>query len=371
MSDNLLVLGDAAVHELLINLEKDEILGFQNELATCLAAFAVGEERKYQPEPGIINRPEGQKILLRPFTSPDSVGTKIIVDPAPVTTSDGEVRRPPLSGVLALCDNGGNPTGIINAKEVTGYRTSLSAMIPYMWRQDTENIVVFGAGKQALWHVRLALALRGSEIRSVTVVNRSLPRAQELVDQVKTENEQRWKSEAKLTCLASSQVEADKSLETLLTDASVIFCTVPSTSPLFPGSYLTEKVKKGGRAPLVSAIGSWQADMVELDSELVKYAVNTPYGEARGKIIVDDDQSVKSHAGEVVQNDLQDQDMVPLGALVKQQQNGQLSKHQSEWMAKGFVVYKSVGVGLTDLTAGNAILTLAKKKNVGTSVSDF
>ena len=33
------------------------------------------------------------------------------------------------------------------------------------------RIVVFGAGKQALWHVRLALALRGDEIKHSAIVN--------------------------------------------------------------------------------------------------------------------------------------------------------------------------------------------------------
>lgn len=73
-----LVLGDSAVQKLLIGLSKDDIVQVLDILQDTLRQFSVGEERKYQPESGVINRPNGQKTLFRPFTSPASVGTKII-----------------------------------------------------------------------------------------------------------------------------------------------------------------------------------------------------------------------------------------------------------------------------------------------------
>jgi hypothetical protein len=79
------VLGDAVIKQILLNLSREEIGYFQKELEDCLIAYSRGKERQYQPSPGVINRPDGQKILFRPFMSPEAVGTKIIVHPAPVS----------------------------------------------------------------------------------------------------------------------------------------------------------------------------------------------------------------------------------------------------------------------------------------------
>ncbi|KAF5006289.1 hypothetical protein FDECE_7320, partial [Fusarium decemcellulare] len=159
MSAGLTVLNDPQVLDLLINLSRDDIIKFQRGLEQSLIEFTVGKEAEYQPTPDFVNRPSGQKTLFRTFSSADAVGTKIVVNPAPVEDEEGNKVYPPLNGVLALCDAAGRPTGLLNAGEVTGYRTALSALIPWMWRRHTERVVIFGAGKQGLWHARLALAL--------------------------------------------------------------------------------------------------------------------------------------------------------------------------------------------------------------------
>jgi len=41
------------------------------------------------------------------------------------------------------------------------------------------------------------------------------------------------------------------------------------------------------------------------------------------------------------------------------------------FLENGLVVYKSVGVSVTDLAIGNAILALARKQSLGISISDF
>ncbi|CAM1507757.1 Fc.00g046050.m01.CDS01 [Cosmosporella sp. VM-42] len=288
-----LVLGDSSVHELLVNLSKDEIISFQKELGKSLQEFSVDEERLYQLSSSFINRPNGQRTLFRPFTSQSSVGTKIIVEPAPIPsqTADGSrnLHRPQIHGIPALCDENGLPTGVINAEEVTGYRTSLCALIPYLWRRNTEHIVVFGAGKQALWHLRLALALRGSEIRLITVVNRSEIRAKSLIDKLEEENELRWKSPCAMESLDSTRDDYEKRIETLLSASDVVFCTVPSQQPLFPLRYVT-RIGRDRKQPYISAIGSWQPDTLELDPEILRHAVEIPggYSPESGAVIVDD-----------------------------------------------------------------------------------
>ncbi|KAJ9657795.1 hypothetical protein H2198_004102 [Neophaeococcomyces mojaviensis] len=368
------VLSDATVHDILIKLSRSEILEFLNKVADSLRDYSLAEERSYQPEPAVVKR-DGRKNLFRLFTSQTGVGVKIIVDPSQaLLTSQNEPtneaeraernRLTGLHGILALCDQNGFPIGFLNAEEITGYRTSLSAMILYMRRSRTANIVVFGAGKQALWHVRLALALRGEDIKRITVVNRSAERTASLIAQIERENEERWKAKVEFESVLA---EDSKKLKIVLGEADVVFCTTPSKAQLFPADYLTGQ-KEGC---YVSAIGSWSADMLELDPEMLRIAAQRN-GDS-GIVVVDDREECMKSAGEVVQSKLGEHQIAELGEILDL-----VTKPTTELQAKtvrclesGFVVYKSVGVSLTDLSAGQALLALAKKSGQGLNVPDF
>ncbi|KAI3317825.1 NAD(P)-binding protein [Xylariaceae sp. AK1471] len=364
---NLLILGDSDIHDILINLSRAEIYTFRDVLAQCLSDFSVGSERSYQPEPGIVNRPEGQKCLFRPFTSSESVGTKIVVQPAPTSKAAGA-----LHGIIAMCNSDGLPSGILNAEEVTGYRTALGALIPFLWRRHTEKIIVFGAGKQALWHLRLMLALRGDEIKSIVIVNRTASRAEELLAKVKEENQARWKSAATMEHIDPSRSDYQECLKGHLSAADAIFCTSSATEPLFPASYIIADGRE--RQPYISAVGSWQPDMIELDPELLRHVVTQSsqwVGSKAGSVIVDDRESVLQHTGEAIRSKIGAEYILEVGEIESIQQNEGDQGPLLNWMKDGLLVYKSIGVGMTDLAASNAILGLARKRQLGTIISQF
>lgn len=368
-----LVLSDRNVHEILINLSRDEIYTFLNHVGDSLKAFSTAGERSHQPGPAVIQR-DGRKNLFRLFTSPSGVGVKIIVDTWQDTASEQdsskdekEVKEKPpmgLHGVLTLCNQYGLPIGFMNAEEVTGYRTSLSAMLLYAKRKVTTNIVVFGAGTQALWHIRLALALKGDFIQQITVVNRSAERTTTLFEQIKKENEERWKAEVDLTSILTGDEEK---LKAALGAADAVFCTTPSKKILFPANYLIGK--KSGC--YVSAIGSWTRGMIELDPEILKVAGQ---GDGEGSIVVvDDREECVTSVEEVIQSGLEEDRITEVGEVLDLL-SGAASQSQEKTrncLETGFVVYKSVGVSLTDLSAGQALLDLAKKQNRGLSLSEF
>lgn len=362
---NLLVLGDSDIHDILINLSKEDILSFRDALARCLRAYSVGAEREYQPAPGVINRPEGQKCLFRPFTSSDGIGTKIIVQPAPTSKAAGALR-----GMVAMCDSDGLPSGILNAEEITGYRTALIALTPYLWRRHTEKIVVFGAGKQALWHLRLALALRGDEIESIVVINRTVSRAEALLAKVKEENNTRWKSAATMQHIDPSRSDFQECLKGHLAVANAVFCTVGSAEPLFPASYIITEGRE--RQPYISAVGSWQPDMIELDPELLLQAVKriSP-GSKAGSVLVDDRKWVLEHSGEAARSKIGAEYLVEIGEIEAVQKDEGDKGPLQNWMKDGLLVYKSVGVGMTDLAASNAIMAIARERRLGTTISHF
>lgn len=367
------ILGDAAVHEILIGLSKADIQVFQKKIEDSLLSYSVADERKYQPDAGITNRPNGQKTLFRPFTSPSAVGTKIIVNPAPDKATN---TQQPLHGVIVLCNNHGIPIGLINAEEVTGFRTSLSAIVLWTWRRKTDSILIYGAGKQALWHARLALALRGDEIKTLSIVNRNFSRADALVKQLQEENARRWKSSAKLESLDPSN---NKVLQIKLSEVDAIFCTVPSEEILFPTSHLN--LDSRARAPYISAIGSWQPQMIELDPNLLKRVANdetgfNPKGGRGGLVVVDDRDAALHHTGEVVRSGLEAEQLIELGEIVDltREDSGRTSQDQERllsWLSDGLLVFKSVGVSLTDLATGEAILEMAEHRDMGTVIADF
>lgn len=76
-----------------------------------------------------------------------------------------------------------------------------------------------------------------------------------------------------------------------------------------------------------------------------------------------------------MQSKLREEHLLEIGEALSMQQQAKASgkPHEKldEWLAQGFVVYKSVGVGLTDLAAGEAILELAKQRQVGQALADF
>lgn len=363
------VLSDDVVHDILINLSKPDILRLRDSLLECLMDISTGLERQYQPEVGVVNRPEGQRCLFRPFSSSTSFGTKVIVTPAPSSSAAGS-----LHGIIAVCDQDGHPTGVINAEEVTGYRTALSALIPYMWRRHTDNIVVFGAGKQALWHLRLALALRGDEITTITIVNRSEQRAQQLITTIKEENQARWKSPSTFEYLDPSLSDYQARLQYRLAVCDAIFCTVGTTAPVFPSQYVTNG--KRNRYPYISAVGSWQEDMMELDPELLVYAIkNADESLRQGSgskvaVLVDDRTSALKHSGEIVQSKVATEHLVEIGEVETSRRLGQ-NNHWLSSLEDGLLIYKSIGVSTTDLAIGNAILAFAEEQSVGIEIPNF
>ncbi|KAI1435897.1 NAD(P)-binding protein [Xylaria sp. CBS 124048] len=355
---NLLILTDANITSILLTLSKPEIIAFQTTLSTCLQSFSSTSEGSLQPQPSIITRPEGQKCLFRPFTSPTSAGAKIIVQPAAAGAA--------LHGMIALCDASGIPTGLLNAEDITAYRTSLCALIPFTWRRRTQRILLFGAGKQALWHLRLMLALRGAEIASITVLNRTASRATALISQIRHENALYWRSDAAIAYLDPRDATAyESSLRDLVGAADAIFCTTGSTTPLFPASYRT-----AGRQVYISAIGAWQPDMIELDPALLTGLAETRTGSS-GALLVDDRTAVLQHSGEALQSGLKSEDVVEIGDVIRQMAHEQTRDPLLPWLQDGFLVYKSVGVGMMDLAASNAILDIARERGVGAVIPDF
>ncbi|KAK5136112.1 hypothetical protein LTR08_004163 [Meristemomyces frigidus] len=310
-----------------------------------------------------------------------------------------------IRGSLTLLDNLGNTTGLINAEEVTAFRTALASTMLLKKRQSVHDVTVFGAGKQAYWHIRLAMLLRPDEIHHLKIVTRSFDSARKCIMRLYDPQPglagyvnhvgQKYNGTTKMNILTPSHTEYERLLKDYVRASNVIFCTTPSNTPLFPATYLINpEGRKRGR--YIACIGSYKPNMIELHPDVIRYAV-APHHEHRhlhkrqkegGAIIVDTVSGCLKEAGEVVQAKLMPDQVVELGELfmlkrdaeARQARNGlkvesgcnfQANSGMHEWLTRGNVIYKSVGLGLMDVVVGNELIARARQQGIGTTIENF
>lgn len=367
------VLSDLDVQKILGSLSPSDVGDLVQTLQKALIQYSCQDELQYQPHRSVVTRPDGQASIYMPASTPHLVGVKIVgITPsgAPSAAPKGGAPPPGLKSVLTLCDATGQAMGTLNAAALTAFRTSLGSMIPYQLRRNTENIVVFGAGKQAQWHIQLAVLLRGKDIRSITIVNRSSQRTQQLIDSLTKDSDSEWPSHIELK-IFDEQGDRDAALETLVATSDAIFCTTPSKQPLFPASYLTSE-KARSKTHFISAIGSYQLDMQEIDPEYLKQVVDPESSLGKGAyeggvVAVDTREGCVHEAGELVKAGIPNEKMLEIGQIFEDTSKPGLK----EWLETGLVIYKSVGTGVMDLAIGQGLLELAKQRNVGYTMENF
>lgn len=369
------ILTESNIGEIFDTLDPSQLAGFVDALENGLAEYSCRDGVSYQSERAVVTRPGGQVSLFMPATTEDMIGVKIVgvrpSDKAPPVTA-GQKPEPGLKSVLTLCDSQGQAIGVLNAAGLTAFRTSLGSMLLFRFRRTVENIVVFGAGKQALWHIRLAILLRGKDIRKITIVNRSKARTEDLLGELRSEKVA-LPSHINVAAFEEGS-DREAAMESLVLDADAIFCTTPSTQPLFPSRFLTsEKAQKKSR--YISAIGSYRLDMQEIDPQLLREITepsqSSPFPTYKGGVVaVDSIEGCLSEAGELVKAGVPIERMLEVGGLLQEKASGEAGE-LSTWLQDGFVVYKSVGIGIMDLAIGQHLLRVAESRSIGLRVEDF
>ncbi|KAI1915026.1 hypothetical protein LOZ53_000636 [Ophidiomyces ophidiicola] len=294
--------------------------------------------------------------------------------PKPPAHPNKEVNT---SSSLTLLDSTGLPYGLINAQEFTAFRTALNSLLIFYRRQKVSTITVFGAGRQAYWHIRLALLLRYNDIKRVNIINRSFERATDLLRTIYAADHAEWRQHVKFSAFSRDFVEYDRLLRESVVKADVIFCCTRSLEPLFPAKILTSSDgRRKGR--YISAIGSNLPTAAELDPELLAniarpnvHHKNLPHGSV---IVVDSLETSLQHSGEIVMAGLEPRQLVEVGELLMvkdaiEKEANKPDKGLVEWIQKGNVVYKCMGLGLMDLVVGQDFIRLAREKKIGATAN--
>ncbi|KAF1821972.1 NAD(P)-binding protein [Dissoconium aciculare CBS 342.82] len=411
----LTVLSDRDVSLILHSLTRDDVLHLQETLADALHWYSTSSDANdcgsdYQPDRIVTNRKDGSTSIYMPASGLACQGVKVI-NLSPLEHSDGTTST--IRGSITLLDANGNTTGLINAEEVTAFRTALASMILFTKRDSVHDMTVFGAGKQAYWHIRLAMLLRGAEIHHLNVITRNFDTARRCFERLYDPfpDDEVYDNSLctifdhprfRTTILTPAHTEYPRLLKEAVRASHVLVTTTPSTTPLFPAKYLTNP---GGRlrGRYIISIGSYKPHMIELHPDILRQAISAPssshsssasskphhhhlfhFHQRRqregGAIVVDTVTGALREAGEIIQAGLEPEQVVELGELfmlkrdaAEKPQGCHLADQSGlrDWLSKGNVIYKGVGLGMMDVVVGGELVRLAREKGIGTFIDDF
>ncbi|KAG5368942.1 hypothetical protein CJU90_1182 [Yarrowia sp. C11] len=245
-------------------------------------------------------------------------------------------------GLTTIMDKSGGVEGIINAFELTAFRTALATSLSwdvykktslYSSHKSPLNLACFGAGPQAYWHIKLALMQ--FDIDTVFIVNRTAHRADELIERLTHEHPN------------GKFKRCDTPDTDVPTCALIVGCT-PATSPVIHHKWIQKNA-------YIGLIGSYKPHMCEVDSDIVKSVK---------KILVDGVEPVFVEAGEIIQNN------VPKSELVDVADESEVAKCLGQFDDASLFLWKCVGSSMMDVSVGAQVLKFAKRAGCGKEV-DF
>ncbi|KAB8209094.1 hypothetical protein BDV34DRAFT_210439 [Aspergillus parasiticus] len=281
--------------------------------------------------------------LFMPTSNTTNTGIKI------VTLSQAQG----LTAVINIFSPEGRLLGLLSATEVTAFRTALAVMTLLVRCNSLkkENIVIFGSGRQAEWHARLALLLVPDQVRSITLINRGRKRLDEMKDII-AELQSAHPGVTFTTLAKEDTPNYQEQLQAALAACDIIFSCTPSTEPNFPYSYLQPFKQR-----FISLIGSYRPHMKEIDTKTLLSGGN--------QIYVDSKEACLEESGELIDAHVKEDQLIEIGEMY-----AKLGKSEPIPVSDTHnVVFKCVGMGIMDLTIGKTLLDLGKEQGLGMEYS--
>lgn len=344
MSTHPLVLRDSDISYILQNLDVTAIYSIIQNLSTSLKEFSTLPTKVHQPLRQSISTCNGFTTLFMPASNTVLTGIKTVTLNANTSTAP--------RGTLTIFDGAGGLQGVLNAEELTGFRTALVSMMPLLKRIEAgsavKDIVFFGTGRQAKWALSLCMSLIPN-LQQITIVGRStLERAKETLPGARRLSQvAKWSLSSpncKFIALApQNDPDFENNLERAVSASDALFCCTPAIAPLFPMEYLTI-----GKNRYISLIGSYRPEMKEIEPMYLRKEDVT--------VVVDSREACLVEAGEIIQAGLQAGDLTEIGEIIGETTRGLGQEYC------GNLVFKCVGLAIMDLEVGAEILKLAREK---------
>lgn len=254
-----------------------------------------------------------------------------------VNPGNGNRGLPTISALVTVLDElTGLPVAIMDGTSVTTIRTSAASAVAVeaLARPGSNRLAVIGSGVQAAAHVR-AIA-RVLELTDVAVWSRDRSACEALVRTLNAEYD--------FTVVAAASAAA------AVHDADVITTCTSSIDPVLESDW----VKDGAT---VISVGSFAPDRCEIPQDLVARA---------DAVVVDHAETAMEHAGPIVRalatGTLEAADLIELGDVL-------IGRKVARTNADQVIYYNSVGIGIQDAAAAQAVLAAARITGQGQRIS--
>lgn len=332
------IISDAqVVKHLLGTLSKESIITeYQPVLVAALREYEINSAIAPERTVSVSNTPGSDTThLFMPCIAPHGVGLKVISG-GPTNARKGLGFQ----GCLIILDEySGELQAVVNAKSLTAFRTALASSVGLVHvfspSKETEmlpEVLVFGAGPQAYWHVVLASRLYGDKILRFNIFSRSESSAKKVAEELKDVVPQPVFGFA----LASETIASHT------TNSSIIFGCTPSTEGIIKASFINTDPKI---TKFILLIGSYKPHMFELDLDFVR----ENYTNHPTKIFVDSKSHTLAEAGELIKCDIKRDQLVSLTELDEVK--------ASEFTTEGGVVLqKLVGLLIMDICMSKLVM---------------
>ena len=257
-----------------------------------------------------------------------------IVNIFPGNRERGEATT--IGQVLLMDDTNGEIIALMDGSFITKFRTGAAsgAAFRLFARKDAKVGCLIGTGGQA--DCQLEAMLAACELDEVRIVARDFAKTEKFV----AEMSERFKDSG-VKIVAYS--DADEAVD----GADVIVVVTVATEPVFDA----KRVKKGA---VVSGVGSYTAEMNEIDPELFKMADKIYFDSKEACIAESADIQIPLKEGIVTDDDLTgDIGEYALGEVVGRESDDEI------------IIFKNVGLGILDLVIAKLIYDKAKDREVG------
>ncbi|MMZ49757.1 L-lysine cyclodeaminase [compost metagenome] len=257
--------------------------------------------------------------------------------------ADNEAKQmPTLMGLITVFDaETGKPKGLTEAAFITGIRTGASGAIgaKYLARKESEQLLLVGAGNQAIYQIACALFALPN-LKVVRVAGRDKVKLKHFVYTIP----HRLQTEFGIN-VEKVQFEEVVSLEQAVKQSDIIITVTSSRTPIIK----REWVKKGTH---ISCIGADMAGKQEIESSLISEA----------SLFLDD----KEHCMQVGEIE------IPLkeGMITENHISGEigdliLGKTQGRTNNEQITIFDATGMAILDIYAANMALQNAEEKDIG------
>ncbi|MBZ6077493.1 ornithine cyclodeaminase family protein [Microvirga puerhi] len=296
--------------------EIDQALGFPDLIEALGDAFRgdlVTPVRHHHE----IERPgtPATLLLMPAWTGPTAANGFVGVKIVSVFPENGAKNLPSVMGTYLLIDGAtGTPLAALDGTRLTVWRTAAASALAarYLAREDTERMVMVGAGALAPFLIRAHMSQR--PIREVALWNHRPEKAESLAATLRAEG---------------LPVTAASDLEKAVRGADLVSCATLSSAPIVKGAWL----KEGTHLDLV---GAFNLSMREADDEALR----------RAQVYIDT-PAAKHEGGDVAI-------AIKSGAIPESHVQGDLASLCRDPLKRANVAitaFKSVGAALEDLAA--------------------